>query len=489
MRPVRMSRVKCGDKPLEQIRATIKLIGKAIQDGSHHLPIRCHAAALATTAPPKDYLGQVNAIFDDFVKHWRYVKDPVDRELLVTEPDAIYNLVIGGGPHSIGLGKGKGGGDCDDATIALGSLLQSIGIPVRIAVTAPPGFPAGPFFTHVFAQASIPGIGWISVDPVPWPRRNFGYTPENSRIAFFNLDGKLIGYEGNTVGLSSLFGEEVIEMKNTSIPDLQYWRDMGLAGTEDSQEPADWRRYVLKDFGIYSHDLGIMSGEGRCLSAEVDYFRAPNGQLVARTPMLELAPNDYEFMSKNYFPYHGMLALGDEGDVYRWDGLGGFFKKLFKKARGLVRKVASGAKKLLKKIPGGKYLVKIGEKIFKIANKFVKPLMKFVGKYAAKLAPVAALIPGYGPAIAAGLYTAGKVANMMTKYGVELIGAKGKARNLKFPAGDAAKKFQKELAKAAEQEKRQQSLAKKQRVAKSRSTVKARRQPMRPRGQRAIAYA
>jgi hypothetical protein len=481
-----MSSVKVSNRPLDQIRKTLKLIGQAIKAGSRHLPIRNHAAALATTAKPKDYLGQVNAIYEDFVKNWRYVKDPLDNELIVTSPDAIYNLIIGGGASSPGIGKGKGAGDCDDATVALGSLLQSIGMPVRIAVTAPPGFPSGPYFTHVFPQVSIPGLGWLTVDPVPWPRHNLGYTPENSRIAFFNLDGKLLGYNGNVSGLSSL-GQEVIEMNtNTGLmPDLTRWQDMGLAGTEDGEEPLDWRKYVLKDFGIYSQRLGIMSGEGLGLSAEVNYWRGPDGSLVARTPMLELAPNDYSYIRQHRMPYHGMLALGDEGDIYRYDGFHGFFKNIFKKARGLVRKIGGAAKKLLKKIPGGKYLVKIGEKIFQIANKFVKPLMKFVGKYAAKLAPVAALIPGYGPAIAAGLYTAGKVANLMNEYGVELIGQKGKARNLKFKSGDSSKQFQAALKKAAEHEKKLQKLNKQKRVTKSRAVVRARRQPMQARGQRA----
>jgi Transglutaminase-like superfamily len=500
MNPIRLSSVKVSDKPLDQIRKTIKLIGQAIQGGSVHLPIRNHAAALATTAGPKDYVGQVNAIFSDFVKNWRYVKDPVDNELIVTSPDAIYNLIIGGGKNSPGIGRGKGAGDCDDATVALGSMLQSIGIPVRIAVTAPPGFPAGPFFTHVFAQASIPGLGWISVDPVPWPKHTLGYTPQNSRIAFFNLDGKLIGYNGNVQGLQFFGNPEVIAMNigpqtmSTlgSIPDIRYWQDIGLAGTDDDQEPLDWRKYVLRDFGRYAGSVGILSGEGLGLAAEVEYWQEPGGRLIARTPMLELAPQDYLYVKQNRAAYDGMLALGDDGTVYRYDGLAGWFKKLFKKAKSFVKKIGKGVKKLIKKIPGGKYLVKIGEKIFSIANKFVKPLVKFVGKYAAKLAPVAALIPGYGPAIAAGLYTAGKVANLMTKYGVELIGQKGKARNLKFKSGDSAKQFQKELKQAAEKQKKEQKSAeraKKTRITRSRAVVRTRRQPFTARGQRAaMAY-
>jgi len=436
------------------MRETIRLIGKSIKDGAKFLPIRNHAAALATKAPPKDYLGQVNKIYESFVKNWRYVKDPFGQELVTTSPSALYNLVIGGGPKNPGLGYGKGAGDCDDATAALGAQLRAIGFPVRIAVTSNPGSRPGPFFHHVFAQASIPGVGWLTVDPVPYPVHGFGYTPAHSRIAFYDLDANLLGYRGNVKGLHD--NEEVIEMYNGlgAAPDLTLWEDLGLAGTEDHTEPLlDWRKYVLKDFGAYADQYGMMSGEGLGLSAEVEMFRTPSGDYVARTPMLELSPEDYQWMRERKFPYHGMLALGDEGEIYRYDTLGGFFKRLFKKAKKLVKKVVKkvggAAKKLLKKIPGGKYLVKLGEKIWKTATKFVKPLIKFVGKYAAKLAPVAALIPGYGPAISAALYTAGKVAKLMDKYGVQLIGEKGKARKLKFKSGDSAKDFQKALKKAA----------------------------------------
>lgn len=492
MQPVRIDRLKVQDGDLNQMKETIRIIGSAIKDGSKYLPIRNHAAALATTAPHKDYLGQLNAIYDSFIKNWRYVKDPFGNELITKSPNALYNLVIGGGPNNRGIGKGKGAGDCDDAAAAMGAQLRSIGFPVRIAVTARPGSPPGPLFNHVFAQASVPGVGWISVDPVPYPVHGMGYTPANSRIAYFDLEGNLLGAHGNVRGLS---GTEVIDMQNQRVPDLtemvDYGTYYGLAGEDDGAEPLDWRENVLKDFGTYSEYLGMLSGEGLGLSAEVEHMRMPDGSYVARTPMLELAPEDYAFTKKYKYVKHGTMALGDDGSIYRYDGLSGFFKKLFKKAKGLVKKVVKkvggGVKKLLKKIPGGKYLVKLGEKIWKTATKFVKPLIKFVGKYAAKLAPVAALIPGYGPAIAGALYTAGKVANIMNKYGVSLLGKKGKARRLKFKSGQSAKDFQRELKQEAEKAKKEMSKRKKKKAQVRKLNVRARRAPMRPRAGAAIA--
>lgn len=476
MDPVRLQKVQIKGGDLDQMRTTIRLIGQAIKDGAKYLPIRNHAAALATTAGPKDYLGQLNAVYDSFVKSWRYVKDPLGSEMVTVSPNALYNLVIGGGPKNPALGRGRGAGDCDDATAAIGAQLRSIGFPVRIAVTAWPGSSPGPLMNHVFAQASVPGAGWISVDPVPHPVHGLGYTPIHSRIAYFDLEGNLLGAHGNVQGLSN--DEEVIDMRyqeSTQIPDLTQWRDMGFAGTDDGSTPADWRKYMLKDFGIYADQMGMMSGEYLGLAAEVDYFRNPDGSYIARTPMLELSPDDYTWMRRRHIPYHGMMALGDTGEIYRYDGFHGFFKRLFSKAKNVVKKVVhkvgGAVKKVLTKIPGGKYLVKLGEKVWKIANKFVKPLIKFVGKYAAKLAPVAALIPGYGPAIAAALYTAGKVANLMNKYGVQLIGEKGKTRRLKFQSGQSAKEFQSALKSAADKAKKRRHKKKSGR----KKAVKARR--------------
>lgn len=184
----------------DQMRETIRVIGRAIRAASTYLPLRNHAAALATKAPPKDYLRQVHEIWKDCLKRWRYVKDPVSRELVTYSPEAIWQLVLAG--DGVGLGRGYGGGDCDCVSIAIGAQLEAIGMPVRIAITAPQNAPPGKMFAHVFVQCRIPKIGWLTVDPVVHPNQGFGATPKHSRIAYFNLDGILTGYRGNVVGMT-----------------------------------------------------------------------------------------------------------------------------------------------------------------------------------------------------------------------------------------------------------------------------------------------
>ncbi len=431
------------------------MIGQAIKRAAEYLPIRNHAAAVATKAAPKDYLGQLNAIYEDFLKRWRYVRDPIHKEMVTVSPKAIaqYMLALDG----VGVGLGKGAGDCDCVTVALGAELVATGFPVRIATTAGPGHPPGNLFGHVFPQAHVPAIGWVTVDPVLHPHREVFATAPHSRIAFWNLEGKLLGYEGNVQGLNGteLDGEKSMYGQTgfLGLPEGQ-WQDLSgfLGFAESDRTPDSWESVGLKGFGMYAGSMGLISGDEMQLPP-VEVMSDAQG--IARTPMLELAPQDYQYMRSYGQPYDGMLALGDDGTVYQYDGsLGrGFFRRLFRRIRKGIKKVAQrirkGIRKVISKLPGGKWILKIADKIHKVAMKFVRPLMKFVGKYAAKLAPIAALIPGYGPAIAAGLKVAGRVANLMNKWGVKIAGKAGQARTLVAKEPHRIKGLQADLAQAA----------------------------------------
>lgn len=232
------------------------------------------------------------------------------------------------------------------------------------------------------------------------------------------------------------------------------WENINLGGVGfEFGEPEDWRTVGLPNYGAFAETMGVMSDDNLPpMAVEVDQH-IYDGVVGSSAPLIELTPKDYNYVRVLRRPYDGMMGLGEDGQIYEYDGNLGFFKKLFRRAKRAVRRVgrriASGVKRVVRKLPGGKFLLKMGSKLFKVATKLVKPLTKLVGRYAAKLAPVAALIPGYGPAIAAGLYTAGKVANLMNKYGVKLTGAAGAVRGLKFPSASVAKKFKRKLTQAA----------------------------------------
>lgn len=425
------------------LRKTIKLIALGINEGSAYLPLRNHVAQIAAQSAPKDYFDQARRVYQDFVKRWRYVPDPLGFETVCIAGPTIWAQIWGADYN------GRGWGDCDDATVGMGAALAAIGRPVRIVTIAGPK--TANLLAHVYLETQIPGAGWIAVDPVGFPRHAFGWRPPARRVARWDLAGRPISRSGKWPKNSApLFAAENGQGEKMEFRDYGL-ETVGMAGID---EPLDWSKFAVKEFGAYSPMLGLI-GDASSVMMAVEPDDYVSGDLVV-TKMMELSPDDYRHAAIYGAPRIGCVALADDGEVYQYqhvEGLGGFFKRLFKKIKKGVKKVASKirsvARKLIKKLPGGKYLLKIAGKIRAIAKKLVRPLMKFVGKYAAKLAPIAALIPGYGPAIAGALYMAGKIAKIATKVGV----VRDKVGRLIFKSPKHAAVFKAELKKAAQKEK------------------------------------
>lgn len=107
---------------------------------------------------PKDYLGEIKALFEWVKHHVRYTKDPFRVEVL----------------HSAKRMLELRAGDCDDMTILLGAMLEAVGHPVRL-VLAGPDLLRPRFFTHVYLEVCFKGR-WISLDPtMPHP---LGWAPK-----------------------------------------------------------------------------------------------------------------------------------------------------------------------------------------------------------------------------------------------------------------------------------------------------------------------
>lgn len=279
----------------------------------------------------------------------------------------------------------------------------------------------------------------------------------------------------------------------------------GLASTDNST-PQDWASMGLLGFGAQlDRPFGMIEGSDLGLAMEYDeddFVGYAGGSPLVRTKMLEMDPRQIAHIRRRGRPRLGMVAMADDGDVYQWtevDGLGGFFKKLRKKFRKVsgrivkgVKKVHKGitkaAKKMIKKLPGGKYLVKIYNKVKKIAMKVTKPLKKLLGGPLGKyLAPIAALIPGAGPVVAvaiAGMRAEGKVKKIMKKFGVK----RNKKGQPKFSSGKQAKAVQKALAIEA----KKQLARKGKRTSKRRKSSKRiirRGTPEHARALRGLGYA
>ncbi|MEM9091068.1 MAG: transglutaminase-like domain-containing protein [Cyanobacteria bacterium P01_F01_bin.53] len=95
---------------------------------------------------PKDYWGEIKAIFAWVQRYIRYTKDPFRVEML----------------HSARRLLSLRAGDCDDMTIVLGAMLEAIGHPVRLVLTGPDAR-RPTLFSHIYLEANCKGR-WIPLD-------------------------------------------------------------------------------------------------------------------------------------------------------------------------------------------------------------------------------------------------------------------------------------------------------------------------------------
>src|SRR4030042_7014840 len=128
---IKIKKFRAANTP-EQLKITMRRIGRAIKAGTIYPPIRHLAATAATDAGPKKYLGQIAALYKGITERWwRYTFDPQGTEFVFLDGPRLFRM-------GLGSGKKKGYGDCDDITAVAGALLRSIGVDVQICKTAPP---------------------------------------------------------------------------------------------------------------------------------------------------------------------------------------------------------------------------------------------------------------------------------------------------------------------------------------------------------------
>lgn len=87
--------------------------------------------------PERDYNGEVNALFNHVRGTVRYVRDSYTMDQF-QHPMRTFEFA---------------GGDCDDYSITLGSLLQSIGYPVKLRVIQTTD---APDFSHIYLLVGVP---------------------------------------------------------------------------------------------------------------------------------------------------------------------------------------------------------------------------------------------------------------------------------------------------------------------------------------------
>src|SRR5215469_16967158 len=130
-------------------RKTVGYIVHLVKEGAKDFCVRQKAIniLIENAVRPKDYMGEIEALFEWVKNNVRYTRDIYRVELLHTARRMLELRA----------------GDCDDMTILLGAMLVSIGHPVRLALA---GFrPKKPYsYSHIYPEVNVKGK-WIALDP------------------------------------------------------------------------------------------------------------------------------------------------------------------------------------------------------------------------------------------------------------------------------------------------------------------------------------
>lgn len=137
-----------------------------VREGKKALPVRMAALSLVKSNGQKDWYGEATDLHRFVRDQIRYVRDVVGVETLQT-PDKTLEI---------------GQGDCDDKSVLLASLLESIGHPTRFVAV---GLRQPNQYEHVYVETKI-GPNWIpseTTEPVA-----LGWEPKGvkARLIIYN---------------------------------------------------------------------------------------------------------------------------------------------------------------------------------------------------------------------------------------------------------------------------------------------------------------
>jgi len=127
-------------------RATLKVMVNLVRQYRKSIRIRDLALDLVRPLASRDWPGEVSAVFNWVRDNIRYTRDIRNVETVQT-PEVTLEVEQG---------------DCDDKSVLLASLLESIGHPTRFIAV---GFKQAGAYSHVLVQTRI-GPRWIPLDPI-----------------------------------------------------------------------------------------------------------------------------------------------------------------------------------------------------------------------------------------------------------------------------------------------------------------------------------
>ena len=134
---------------------TIAIMRNIVKQYRINLEIRNAAISVIFLTPERDELSEVTALFNFVRDSIRYVRD-INAVETISTPDKTLESQIG---------------DCDDQSLLLAALYESVGYPTRFVVA---GYQSKGILEHVYLQV-LAADAWHDADPTE--HRAFGYSP------------------------------------------------------------------------------------------------------------------------------------------------------------------------------------------------------------------------------------------------------------------------------------------------------------------------
>jgi hypothetical protein len=198
---------------------TVNHVVDLIKQGAKDFHVRQSAIdiLLQKGVRPKDYLGEIKALFEWVQQNVRYTKDTFRIEVL----------------HSARRMLELRAGDCDDFSILLGAMLEAIGHPVRLALSGPDQLRQN-LFTHIYVEVFHKGR-WIPLDAtMPY---SIGWAPRTLVKKVISIDRRpaMMGEDMELQGIGAA----------TAVP--QWLRGLIRAVRSEAITPKDARVKSLWD--------------------------------------------------------------------------------------------------------------------------------------------------------------------------------------------------------------------------------------------------
>lgn len=278
----------------------IATMGNTARRAADTWTIREWASRLATRAPPRDYVRQLEALYNGIIDRWRYVQEHGEwvpgspRALLAYTLGAAYNYDPRTCPSPERCDVERtawrefGFGDCDDvATLAAAGAL---------AIGCTPYFRTakGAGGAHISVTARTPRGDLVDLDPVGHPDKGFGWAVDGPGILVehWDLDG----------------------------------RPVALAGAATMGAAYNLQPLEYGGFG-YAHDLGECpsAGPGTYMVGVDEFQQLPRQHLAlvhphdTRGPRVLAIPEWSARVFRRGAAWHGTPAADQFGDPWAYD--------------------------------------------------------------------------------------------------------------------------------------------------------------------------